>query len=268
VAAHTGQEAKTRESACAAIDLAHKCGSPRLADWSSISLGLLEVSLGNYAEALTALQPLISRFDVVPGTEIVTKGYVSDAVAALISLGRHAEAEPMIAALEANGRGLDRPWMLAIGARCRAMWLAARGDVEAAVQMTQDAIAHHNRLPMPFERARTLLLLGQLQRRQRKKETARATLSEAAVAFDALGAPLWADRARAELARSSAATNRAVGLTPSEERVAELAASGMTTRDVAAALFISPKTVETNLARIYRKLGIKSRAELGRLIGE
>ena len=82
-----------------------------------------------------------------------------------------------------------------------------------------------------------------------------------------MGTPLWADRARAELARTTSAQPESQ-LTPSEQRVAELAASGMTTRDIAAALFISPKTVEANLARIYRKLGIQSRAELGRLIGD
>ena len=174
----------------------------------------------------------------------------------------------MIDAIEANGRWLDRPWMLAVGARARSRLLAARGDVTGAVGMAEVALAHHDRLPMPFERARTLLLLGQLQRRQRKKETARETLGAALEAFEALGTPLWADRARAELARTSGVPSRNPGLTPSEQQVAELAASGMTTRAVAAALFISPKTVETTLARIYRKLGIKSRAELGRLIGD
>jgi DNA-binding CsgD family transcriptional regulator len=85
-------------------------------------------------------------------------------------------------------------------------------------------------------------------------------------AFEALGSPLWTDRARAELARTNVAPTRDLALTPSEQRVAELAASSMTNRDVAAALFISPKTVEANLARIYRKLGINSRAERGRII--
>jgi DNA-binding CsgD family transcriptional regulator len=83
-----------------------------------------------------------------------------------------------------------------------------------------------------------------------------------------MGTPLWADRARAELARAEVAPTRDLALTPSELRVAELAASGMTNKDVAAALFISPKTVEANLGRIYRKLGITTRAELGRVIGE
>ena len=72
VGAYTGRESETREAAAGAIELAQRCGSPRLADWSSISLGFLEFSLGNYAEALTALEPLIARFDQVPGTEIVT----------------------------------------------------------------------------------------------------------------------------------------------------------------------------------------------------
>ena len=207
-------------------------------------------------------------FDAIPGTEIMTASFIPDAVEAMISLGRSGEAEPLIEALERNGRRLDRPWMLAVGARCRSMWLAARGDVEAAARMAQRRDGRHDRLPMPFERARTLLLLGQLQRRQRQKERSRATLREALQAFDAMGTPLWANRARAELARAEVVPTDDLALTPSERRVAELAASGMTNRDVAAALFISPKTVEANLARIYRKLGIRTRAELGRLIGE
>ncbi|MCT7658275.1 helix-turn-helix transcriptional regulator [Mycobacterium deserti] len=266
IAAHTGQPAQTREAALAAIDLAERSGSPRLADWSSMSLGFLEVSLGNHAQALEALRPLIDRFDSVPGTEIITTGYVPDAVEALVAVGRHAEAAPLIDAMQANGRRLDRAWMLAISARCRSLLLAAHGDIEAAAAMAQDALTEHNRLSMPLERARTLMLLGQLQRRQRKKEAAKATLTEALQMFSALGSPLWAARARAELERVNTTAGHDESLTPSERRVAELAASGMTTKDVAAALFISPKTVETNLSRIYRKLAIKSRAELGRVI--
>lgn len=268
VAAYAGREDETRSSAVAAIELAHHCVSPRLADWASISLGFLEVSLGNHEQALQTLQPLLTRFAFMPGTEIITAGYIPDAVEAMIALGRAEDAVPMIETLETNGRLVDRPWMLAMGARCRSLWLAARGDVTAAADMAEQALAHHERLPMPFERARTLLLLGQLRRRQRQKETSRAALTEALQTFEELGTPLWARRARDELARGNAASSGNLGLTPSEQRVAELAASGMTTRDVAAALFISPKTVETNLSRIYRKLGIKSRAQLGRVMGD
>lgn len=268
VAAYVGREDETRETANTAIELANRCGSPRLADWASISLGLLEVSVGNHERALQVLQPLIERFPFLPGTEIITAGYIPDAVEAMIALGRADEAEPMIDALETNGRMVDRPWMLATGARCRSLWLAARGDVTAAAETAEQALAHHERLPMPFERARTLLVLGQLRRRQRKKESARATLMEALECFTALGTATWASRARAELDRVGSAASREWGLTPSEQRVAELAATGMTTRDVASALFISPKTVETNLSRVYRKLGIRSRAELGRLMGD
>jgi ATP/maltotriose-dependent transcriptional regulator MalT len=268
VAAYTGRENDAREAGRAALEVARECGSPRLADWSSISLGLLEVSLGKYEDALTILGPLVSRLDAVPGTEIITSAYIPDAVEAMVAVRRHADAERLIVALEDNGKRLDRPWMLAIGARCRSMWLAAQGEVEEATRKAEDAMAEHDRLPMPFERARTQLLLGQLQRRQRQKDSARTTLREALQAFDSMGTPLWADRARAELARAKVAPSHDLALTPSELRVAELAASGMTNRDVAAALFISPKTVEANLARIYRKLGIKTRAELGRLIGD
>jgi DNA-binding CsgD family transcriptional regulator len=182
----------------------------------------------------------------------------------MIQLGRLADAEPLIHMLERNGTRLDRPWMLAVGARCRAMLFAARGDMNAANLAAHRAMAEHDRLPMPFERARTQLLLGQLQRRQRQKDAAATTLREAQATLAQLGIPLWADRAHTELARVNVAPAGTAALTPSERRVAELAASGMTNREVAVALFISPKTVEANLARIYRKLSIHSRAELGR----
>ena len=268
VTAYVGREHDSRADAQAVLDIARCSVSPRLAEWPVMTMGFLEVSVGNYAEALEAVQPMQRTFEAIPGTEIMTASFIPDAVEAMISLGRGGEAEPLIEALECNGRRLDRPWMLAVGARCRSMWLAARGDVEAAARKAQDAMAEHDRLPMPFERARTQLLLGQLHRRQRQKERSRAILREALQAFEAMGTPLWADRVRAELARAEAAPTRDLTLTPSERRVAELAGSGMTNRDVAAALFISPKTVEANLARIYRKLGIKSRAELGRVVGD
>ena len=263
VAAYTGRELDARTDAHAAIEGANRCGSPRLADRPVMTLGFLDVSLGNYAEALTTLQPLITPFNTLSGTEIVTAAFIPDAVEAMIALRHISEAGPLIEALECNGRRLDRPWMLAIGARCRSMWLAAQSDVEAATCMAQQAMAEHDRLPMPFECARTQLLLGQLQRRQRFKEAATVSLSEALRAFEHMGTPLWAKRARDELSHTSSGPTQHPRLTPSEQRVAELAASGMTNHDVAAALFISPKTVEANLARIYRKLGIHSRAELG-----
>jgi DNA-binding CsgD family transcriptional regulator/nucleoside-triphosphatase THEP1 len=263
VDSYTGRERDARANAHAAIKGAKGCGSTRLTDLPVTTLGFLEVSRGNYAEALTALRPLIARVGALQGTEIIIAAFIPDAVEALVALRRISEAEPLIDALEHNGRSLDRPWMLATGARCRSMWLAAKGDGEAATRTAQHAMAEHDRLPMPFERARTQLLLGQLQRCQHLKEAATATLGEALRAFEQMGTPLWAKRARDELAATNSDATQHVRLTPSEQRVAELAASGMTNRDMAAALSVSLKTVEANLTRIYRKLGIRSRAELG-----
>jgi DNA-binding NarL/FixJ family response regulator len=227
------------------------------------------VSLGHYEAAVATLQPLVTKFDpAATPTELPSAAFLTDAIEALIRVDRGAEAEPLIDALERNGEQQDRAWMIAIGARGRSMLLAARGDLDAASAAATRALAQHDRLPMPFERARTLLLLGQLQRRQRRKESASASLQDALDIFERLHVRLWADRARAELARANVGPRQSSQLTPSEQRVAELAASGMKNRDVATTLFISPKTVEANLARIYRKLGIKSRAELGRHMGK
>ena len=268
VAAYAGDEESVRRDVAEAIAASERCGSRRLGEWPVTMLGFLEVSLGNYEAAIETLKPLMGMLEAVPdSTEVINASYVPDAAEALIQLGRPAEAEPLIAALERNGQRLDRAWMKAVGARCRAMLLAAQGDIQAANRAVELALTEHERLPMPFERARTQLLAGQLQRRQRQKDQAATTLREALKTFEDLNTRLWADRARAELARADVGTRRMSSLSPSEQRVAELAASGMTNRDVAAALFISPKTVESNLARIYRKLGIHSRAELGRHMG-
>ena len=268
VAAYAGREQEARTHARAAIEKASRCGSPRLADQAIMSLGFLEVSLGNNADALTTLEPLVARFSTLPGTEIVTAAFLPDAIEAMIALGRLDDAGAMIKALEYHGRRLNRAWMLAIGARCRSMMLAAQGQLEAATRMAQQAMTAHQPLPMPFERARTQLLLGQLQRRQRQKEAATTTLTEALAAFEGMKSALWTDRTRDELARTRVYPTRALLLTPSEQRVAELAASGLTNRDIGAAVFISPKTVEADLMHVYRKLGIHTRAELGRVIGQ
>lgn len=268
LAAYAGREADCRRAVGEAIDIGRRTGSFRLSERVLSALAFLEVSLGNYDAAITTMQPLLSTFDPASSpTELPNASFVPEAIEALVQLGRLAEAEPLIDALERNGRRLDRAWMLAVGTRGRSMLLAAQGDLDGALAAARRAMAEHERLPMPFERARTRLLLGQLERRQRKKESASASLQEAFDTFYRLHTPLWAARARAELARANVGPRRSGQLTPSEQRVAELAAAGMKNRDVASALFISPKTVEANLARIYRKLGIKSRAELGRYIG-
>jgi DNA-binding CsgD family transcriptional regulator/tetratricopeptide (TPR) repeat protein len=262
LAVYDGAEADARVAVVDAIDASRRNGTAWHEDWALTALGFLEVSLGNYGAALDSLTPLLSRH-APHSTEINAAAFVPDVVEALTALGRADEAEPLVDALESNGRRVDRAWMLAVGARGRAMVLAARGEADAAVQSARHALAEHERLPMPFERARTLLLLGQLLHRDRSEAT--AVLREALAAFEELGTPLWADRARAELAGRRPRTRAPEeGLTPAEQRVAQLAASGMTNRDVAATLFISAKTVEATLARVYRKLGIRSRAELGR----
>lgn len=267
VAAYAGRVDEARSDATYALEAGQRSSSRNLSEWPITILGFLDVSLGNYQAALNTLQSQVSRLDAAPaGTEIIAAAFVPDAVEAMIQLGRLAEAEPLIERFERNGHRLDRAWMLAVSARCRGMLLAARGDVEAASEAAERALREHERLPMPFELARTQLLAGQIQRRQRQREAASATLREALATFEDLGTPLWAERARAELNRAGG-TRTKTELTASEARVAELAASGMSNRDMAAALFISPKTVEANLSRIYRKLNIHSRAELGRLMG-
>lgn len=265
VAAHSGDEIDARWAVDEALAASRRCGAATLMVWPLSILAFLEVSLQNYEAATAALEPALAELDMNPdATEIITAPFVADAAEALVEVGQLERAESVVDRLERNAARLERPWLLAVSARCRGMLQTARGDLTAATRSVEDAMQWHDKLPMPFERARSELLLGKLHRRRRHRDAAEAALRASEAAFDECGAPLWVERARAELARMTSRSGGAVPLTPSEQRVAELAAGGHTNRDIAAALFISPKTVEANLARTFRKLGIRSRSQLGR----
>lgn len=260
-AAHQGHTEEATVAAELAIQLATGAGLFYLTRPPLMSLAFVQSSGGNYDIALQTLKPLLESFEPDHDTEIVAGAWLPDAVEALTATGRVEEAEPLVAALEINGVRHDRPWMLAVGARCRALILAAQGDLAAAAQSAERARTHHDRLPMPFELARTQLLLGQLQRRLRHARSARQNLDSAAAIFAAIGSTLWLERANRELDRL---TKRSAfpGLTNSERRVAEYATAGLTNREIASAMFLSAKTVEMYLSSVYRKLGIRSRAQL------
>ena len=156
---------------------------------------------------------------------------------------------------------------MAAAARCRGLLAGAHGDVDGALARLRDALDLHERVPIPLELARSRLAYGSALRRARQKAAARAELEAAAHGFDAVGARVWAGRARAELARVGGRPPSSGALTPTERRVAELVAQGLQTKQVAARLFVSPKTVEGHLSRIYGKLGIGSRTELAHRLG-
>src|SRR5262249_56187062 len=126
----------------------------------------------------------------------------------------------------------------------------------------EEALRHPQPLAMPFELGRPLLVMGRVQRGAKRKRTAKEYLERALGIFESLPAPVWAGRARAELSRLGLRPPAPLTLTATEQRVAALAAAGHTNRQVAAALFLSPRTVEDNLARVYRKPGTSSPPQL------
>ncbi|MGH2987365.1 MAG: helix-turn-helix transcriptional regulator, partial [Solirubrobacterales bacterium] len=159
------------------------------------------------------------------------------------------------------------------GAFARA--LAARADGLVAERFDEAfsrALELHEQRPAPFERARTELAFGTRLHRARRRVEARTHLREALGAFEHLGAAPWAERARAELRAAGAIERERVygpdELTAQEMRVALAVARGAKNREVAAELYLSPKTIEFHLGRVYRKLGIHSRAELATVVAE
>jgi DNA-binding CsgD family transcriptional regulator len=230
-------------------------------------LGFLELSLGDAAAADRQLRPVLAW--LAEGDMALAPFPASPyALEALIGVGELERARELLAQFEREGLKLESPWMLAVGGRLRGLLAAAAGDLPNALISLERALAEQEGRSWPFERGRTLLTLGETQRRAKQKRAARESLQAALAHFEELGAPLWAEKARADLRRLGGRPRGLGELTPTEERVAALVAEGRTNREVAAALYVTERTVEGHLTRIYAKLGVRSRAELaGRLRG-
>jgi DNA-binding CsgD family transcriptional regulator len=261
VAAHRGRVDEARAGAERDLAEAEAMGIRISVSGSAWILGALELSLGDPQAALAHLRrsyELRSAFILEPAA----RQELGDFLEALVGAGELDEAEEVIATWQKRAWLLDRASTLAILARSRGLLLAARGDLEGAFASFEDALRVYARAEDPFGHARTLLALGATQRRAKHRADARATLGEALVAFERLGAPLWAARAGGDLGRIGGRAPSRGHLTESERRIAGLVAEGHTNREVAAALFVTEHTVEGTLTRVYRKLGVRSRGEL------
>jgi ATP/maltotriose-dependent transcriptional regulator MalT len=230
-------------------------------------LGFLDLSLGDPAAAhrqLAGLAALVTRIGV--GEPGVVR-FVPDAVEALVGLADLEAAEALLGPFEERAAAMDRPWAQATAARSRALVAATRGEWELADAAIAHAIRIHERLHAPFERARTLLVKGSIQRRSGRRAAARRTLEDALAAFTGLETPLWVERTRLELASLPGRAPRpAHELTPREWEIARLVTHGLTNREIAARLFLSERTVEWNLSRLYDKVGVRSRMGLARAL--
>lgn len=265
IAAHRGHVEDARARARGAIARAEALGIRIAESGHGWVLGFVELSLGDANAALGHLRRAYEfRNDFM--LEPAQRLELGDLLEALTTVGDLDEAEGILATWEARAIALDRAWALAILARCRALLLAARGDLHGSLGSFEHALAEHARCHDPFHHARTLLALGRTQRRAKQRGAARATLEDAGTRFDRLGAPLWAAQARAELARIGGRRAADGALTEAERRIAMLVAEGRPNREVAAALFLTEHSVEAALTRIYRKLGVRSRAALARLL--
>jgi DNA-binding CsgD family transcriptional regulator len=265
--ARQGREAACREHAEESIELCEELGVGMYRIWAIQALGDLELALGRPAAAIEHYQSQadalrsrgIADVDLSPAPELVD---------AFLRLGRDADAAAAAVECIAQATAKGQPWALARATRCRGLL----ADVSEFEPYFEDALRLHERTPDAFETARTRLAYGARLRRARKRVRAREELRAAAASFERLGARPWADQADAELAATGAtARRRDVStldeLTPQELQIARLLASGKTTRETAATIFVSPKTVEYHLGHVYGKLGIHSREELARVLG-
>ena len=260
--AYRGDARQARELGERGLELCESQGDVLFANMHRVALGFLELSEADNAATVARLVPLAELFAGEPfDPGAPHAACIPDAVEALVALDRLADAERLLEAWDYAGKRFDSRRVRATSARCRALLAAARGEPETALQHAEVSVEQLRELPLPFDLARSLIVLGNLNRRTRRKAAARAALEEALEGLEAMGARLWAERARAELARIGGRAPSG-GLTPTEERVADLVAEGRSNKEVADLLFVSVRTVEANLTRVYAKLGIRSRTEL------
>jgi len=255
--------------ATASLAAGTRSGSQTLLIWTHWARGRLALLEGRPRAAIEALQEgerVAERLQWGAPAAAETRADLGDALAAegdldavRVVAGRlREETEPVVR------------FPSAVAARLEGL---AAGDEEFEGRLAE-ALEHHDALAMPFERARTLLALGSRRRRARRSADAREPLQEALDVFDRLGAAPWAKRAREELrlagtagSSPTVAADPAQALSGQEWRISELVAQGMTNREVGAALFLSPKTIEHHLSSIYRKLGVRSRTQLAAALG-
>jgi DNA-binding CsgD family transcriptional regulator len=261
-----GQEEDCRRHVTEGLALVTRLQGEATGAYLTAALGLLELGHGRIPEAIKALeetQRTADRLGMQPSLVMSTP----DLVEAYARAGRRDEALALVDVFEARGRKTGARWPQAATARLRAL-LAPDEEMRAGFEA---ALALHEGLPMPFERARTLLCFGERLRRARQRADAREPLKEALETFERLGARGWAERTRTELRATGEQQARrtetaAEQLTPHELQIAVLVAQGMTNREAASALFLSPKTIEYHLGQIYRKLDVRGRAQLARLM--
>ncbi len=265
--ARTGREEACRARAGEALSIAREHGVALCEIWALAALGDLELGLGNADAALDVVEEQqaavervgIADVDILPAPERVEL---------YLRLGRREDAAAVAEGFARAAAAKGQPWALARAARGRAL-LADDDTFDARFE---EARTLHERTPDGFETARTELAHGARLRRAGRRVDARERLRAAIDAFDELGAAPWAELARTELAATGETPRRRDPttideLTPQELQISLLLAEGRTTREAAAALFLSPKTIEYHLRNAYRKLAIHSREELRNVVG-
>jgi DNA-binding NarL/FixJ family response regulator len=253
-----------RSTAHETVALSNEVGGESLVFYGDAALGLAELGAGS-DDAVAALERAVERGERLGCNEPGIGLAHGDLVEAYVRAGRAEDAGRVLARYAELVEHSDCATPRAVLERCRVL-LAAPNDLDARIAEATRAAAES---PSPFERARTDLVIGERLRRARRRTEAREPLRAALATFERLGANPWEERARAELTASGERARRRTAepsgdeLTPQELRIAQLVAEGASNKEAAAALFLSPKTIEYHLASAYRKLGVHKRAALG-----
>jgi len=266
VDAVAGRSDDCRRRAAQAIELARKRGDAATEAEAQLALGLLALGAGEPRQAVEHLEPLARLVERNGIGEPSVLPFAPDLIEAYVRAGDIEAAQQTLTRFRRQAQSTERRWALACAARCEGL-LAENDRID---EPFEDALEQHERAGSRFDRGRTELCYGERLRRLNRRKEARPHLRAAIDLFDALAAAPWAERARTELRATGEQVPRRAPtapdqLTPQEMQIALAVAEGKTNRQAGAALFLSPKTIDFHLGRVYRKLDIHSRAELIRL---
>jgi DNA-binding NarL/FixJ family response regulator len=264
-AAGRGELGQARAQAQQSLDLCARHAAMGLSILPAMLLSQLDLWSGQAAAAHERMHTLRASLvnDGLGAIGFLTLGLWTLDIEALIALGRLDDADAVLRDLTSRARRAANPNAQAIAHRCRGLLLAAQGSIPEAIGEMDAALADHARRPLPPELARTLLERGALARRAKRKNAAKQTLEAALALLKPLDAEILKARIRDELSRIGlrrATPNN--GLTAAQTRVAELAAAGISNKQIAATLHMSTSSVESHLTKVYRELGIRSRSQL------
>ncbi|HEY3477345.1 MAG TPA: LuxR C-terminal-related transcriptional regulator, partial [Streptomyces sp.] len=263
-----GTAAIARQLAEAALDGVHLVGNDEWTGPALAAIGMIGVLTGDPQRAVEAFDAIAASGEAAMPFDPAVIPWHADYAEALVAAGRLDDAAALIAEIRTRAENLDRGVVKLGLDRAEALLIAKQGDPAAALDLLEETIRTAGDRVYPLDLARCELTRGRVARQARRRSVARTAFLDAIEQFEAYGAPAWREVAETELARLDipSRSRQPSELTDNEQQIVAMVRDGSTNREIAAALYLSVKAVESQLTRLYRRFGVANRTQLLRMV--